>query len=109
MKNFDVRSPGAKVGGLVYFGRMLDKIRAHAKGELPADYQPNLGNGFDRTCLDLLQINYVELVERTKEGGTDGEILDWCFAQGRKPWKGKSTFGTSTCENGVGTMNSPRG
>ncbi len=55
MKDFAVRSPGAKVGGLVYFGRMLDKIRVHAKGELPADYHPKLGSGFDGWCVDLLQ------------------------------------------------------
>jgi len=85
MKNFDVRSPGAKVDGLVYFGRMLDKIRLHAKGELPEDYQPNLGKGFDRSCVDFLQIDYGEVVERVKEGGSDEQILDWCFARGRKP------------------------
>lgn len=85
MKDFAVRSPGAKVGGLVYFGRMLDKIRAHAKGELPGEYQPNLGKRLDRRCVDLLQIDYGKLVERVKEGGTDDEILDWCFAKGRKP------------------------
>ena len=73
------------MGGLVYFGRMLDKIRAHAKGELPSEYQPNLGKGFDRSCVDLLQIDYGELVERAKEGGTDEKILDWCFAKGRRP------------------------
>jgi Domain of unknown function (DUF5069) len=89
MKDFAVRSPGAKVGGLVYFGRMLDKIRVHAKGELPGEYQPNLGKGFDRRCVDLLQIDYGELVERMKEGGTDEEILDWCFAKGRKPADGE--------------------
>ena len=36
-KPFPARSPAEKIGGLVYFGRMLDKIRAHAKGELPAE------------------------------------------------------------------------
>jgi hypothetical protein len=85
MKEFAARSPGAKVGGLVYFGRMLDKIRLHAKGELPAEYQPNLGQRLDRRCVDLLQIDYGELVERMKEAGTDEEILEWCFAKGRKP------------------------
>lgn len=85
MKQLAVRSPGAKVGGLVYFGRMLDKIRVHAKGELPADYQPNLGRGFDAACVDLLRVHYPELVARVKEGGTDEEILGWCFARGRKP------------------------
>jgi len=68
---------------------MLDKIRVHAKGELPGEYQPNLGKGFDRRCVDLLQIDYGELVERMKEGGTDEEILDWCFASGRKPADGE--------------------
>lgn len=85
MKDFAVRSPNAKVGGLVYFGRMLDKIRMHTKGELPPEYQPNLSKGFDRNCLDLLQVNYKELVERVKTGGTDEAILDWCYAKGRKP------------------------
>jgi hypothetical protein len=27
MKEFPLRSPAEKVGGIVYFGRMLDKIR----------------------------------------------------------------------------------
>src|SRR5438309_489448 len=53
MRNFPIRSPSAKVDGLVYFGRMLDKIRLHAKGELPAEYQPNLGKGFDGSSLEL--------------------------------------------------------
>ena len=85
MKEFPARSPSAKVGGMVFFGRMLDKIRLHAKGELPADYQPNLGKGFDRACLDLFGIDYRDLVDRVQEGGTDEEILNWCFARGRKP------------------------
>lgn len=89
MKKFTVRSPGAKIGGLVYFGRMLDKIRVHAKGELPADYLPKLGIGFDGWCVDFLRIDYRELTDRVKEGGTDEEILEWCFAQGRKPTDGE--------------------
>ena len=72
------------MGGLVYFGRMLDKIRLQAKGELPEEYQPNLGKGFDRSCVDFLQIDYGELVERVKEGESDEQILDWCFTKGRK-------------------------
>ncbi len=85
MGEFGVRSPTAKVGGLVYFGRMLDKIRVHALGDLPAEYQPNLGKGFDKSCLEFLDIGYPALVERVKEGGSDDEILEWCFAKGRRP------------------------
>jgi hypothetical protein len=89
MKDFPVRSPGLKVGGIVYFGRMLDKIRLHAKGELPADYHPKLGSGFDGWCVDFLGIAYPDLVNRVKEGGTDEEILQWCFRRGRKPTDGE--------------------
>jgi len=85
MKDFPVRSPRSKVGGIVYFGRMLDKIRAEAKGELPPEYQPNLGIGFDGECVEFLQINYDELVEQVKQGGTDDQILEWCFVKGRRP------------------------
>src|ERR1044071_2546161 len=85
MKDFAVRSPGEKVGGLVYFGRMLDKIRLQAKGELPEEYQPKLGKGFDLSCVDFLQIDYGEVVERVKKGESDEQILDWCFEKGHKP------------------------
>jgi len=85
MDEFPLRSPAEKVGGIVYFGRMLDKIRVHAEGELPVDYQPNLGKGFDGRCIAFLEIRYNDLVGRVKEGGSDEEILDWCFEKGRKP------------------------
>jgi hypothetical protein len=85
IRDLGLRSPCGKVGGLVYFGRMLDKIRSHAKGELPPDYQANLGKGFDGSCVRLLQVDYDQLVERAKQGGTDDEILRWCFSMGRQP------------------------
>lgn len=80
-----MRSPSVKVGGLVYFGRMLDKIRAHANGELPQDYQANLGKGFDASCVRFLRVEYNQLVERVKQDGSDEEILKWCFEEGRHP------------------------
>ena len=64
---------------------MLDKIRLHAKGELPSDYHANLGKGFDEKCVKFLRVDYDGLVERVKQGGTDKEISDWCFTVGRKP------------------------
>ncbi len=78
-------SPAAKVGSIVYFARMIEKIRANARGDLPPDYHPNLGKGFDKLCVRFLNVNYDELVERVKAGGSDEEILDWCFANGRRP------------------------
>ncbi|MEO6970379.1 MAG: DUF5069 domain-containing protein [Chthoniobacterales bacterium] len=85
MKPFPARSPAEKVGGLVYFGRMLDKIRAHARGELPPEYIDKLGRGFDGRCLRFLGVNYDDFVERVMEGGTDEEIWAWTFERGRKP------------------------
>jgi excisionase family DNA binding protein len=80
-----LRSPHAEVGGMVYFGRMLDKIRLHEAGKLPADYQKRLGGGFDGRCVRFLRVDYGALVERVKQGGSDEEILQWCFASGQKP------------------------
>lgn len=84
-KPFPARSPADKVEDLVYFGRMLDKIRAHDRGELPEDYVSNLGKGFDGRCVRFLGIEYEDLVARVQQGGTDEEILDWAFETGRKP------------------------
>jgi hypothetical protein len=84
MKIEGLRSPADKVGTLVYFGRMVDKIRLHAAGKLPADYIPNLGDGFDKACVNLFGITYEALVKRVAEGGTDEELLAWCYANGRK-------------------------
>jgi gluconokinase len=75
-----------KTKGLIYFARMLDKIRLHATGELPPDYfvgadPPDV---FDARCTRFLGINYDELARRTLQGGTDEEILDWCFEHGQR-------------------------
>ncbi len=79
-------SPYEKTGGLVWFARMLRKIRLHARGELPADYLPYLGKGFDRRCLSFLRIDLAQLTTRVAVGGSDEEILDWCFAtSGHRP------------------------
>ncbi len=85
MATFPARSPAEKIGGLVYFGRMLDKIRAHAEGALPDEYAPNLGKGFDGRCVRFLGVKYEDVVARVKTGGTDDELLQWAFTQGCKP------------------------
>lgn len=80
-----LRSPYDQVGGLVHFGRMLDKIRLHAAGKLPADYHANLGIGFDGRVCGLLGVKYEDVVARVKLGGEDADVLQWCYEQGRKP------------------------
>jgi hypothetical protein len=79
-----LRSPYAKTGRLVYFGRMLDKIRLHAAGKLPrADYEETLGKGFDGRCCSFLRVSYEELKARVLAGGqTDEQLLAWAEQQG---------------------------
>ena len=77
-----LRSPYLKVGRLVYFGRMLDKIRLHARGALPADYHENIGKGFDARCADFLRVTFADLRAHTLAGGSDEEILAWAHARG---------------------------
>jgi gluconokinase len=82
-----LRSCYDKVGRLVYFGRMLDKIRLHPAGQLPAEYVANLGDQgeptlFDARCCRFLRVSYAAVRTRTLAGGTDGEILAWCHEQG---------------------------
>jgi len=78
------RSPNERTSGMVWFPRMLDKIRLHARGELSPEYLPWLGKGFDGRCLRYLRVSYESLVERVLAGGTNEEILQWCFAHGRQ-------------------------
>ena len=72
-----LRSSYEKVGGIVFFGRMLDKIRLHAAGRLPPGY--NLGTAdwtwFDARCTCFLDVAYPKLAERVLLGGSDGEEL----------------------------------
>jgi len=81
----NLRSPYAQTGGISYFPRMLDKIRLHAAGQLPAEYHANLGGGFDGRAVNFLWIEYPALVERVRQGGTDEELLAWAVAQGHQP------------------------
>jgi gluconokinase len=81
-------SDHVETNGLIYFARMLDKIRLKARGELPPDYFTGVDEDptmFDGRCARFLNINYDELVDRTLKGGSDQEILEWCFEKGRKP------------------------
>jgi hypothetical protein len=87
-----LRGPSEKVGGLVYFGRMLDKMRLAAAGALPKDWQPMRGmvkGGFDYRCCDFLRIEYTALEAEVLKGGkSDEELLEWACANGRRPSEG---------------------
>ena len=84
-----LRSPSHQVNGIVYFGRMLDKIRLAAAGKLPEAWQAPLGpvkGSFDWRCCLFLKIDYGALAAETlKAGKTDAELLEWAFQHGHRP------------------------
>lgn len=84
----NLRSPYEKVGGIVYFGRMLDKIRLHDKGVLPPEYVEHLGDAdrtsFDARILNFLRVKYRDIIPLVLAGKSDEEILEWCFENGRR-------------------------
>lgn len=84
------KSPNDTCKSLMYFPRMLDKMRLQIRGELPQEYHKNFGapRSADGALCNFLRVKHVDLVERVKEGGTDEEILEWCFQNGRRPNEG---------------------
>lgn len=78
------KSAKEMTGGMMWFPRMLDKIRLHARGELGEEYHANLGEGLDKRCLAFLRIDYPALRERVLAGGADEDILEWCYDTGRR-------------------------
>jgi gluconokinase len=92
-----LRSAYAKVGDLVFFGRMLDKIRLADKGQLPAGY--NLGDQnplfFDGVCCRFLGVKYQHLVNQVRASRSDEEILEWAYQAGRRPAEDEIRFWNS--------------
>lgn len=115
-----LRAADETVGGMVHFGRMLDKIRLHAAGTLPEGYF--LGDEdptwWDSRCCRFLKVNYGELATAVREGLDDETALEWCFRHGRKPeaeeiqfwnafilkrgWRDESTPGLQTDKEASG-------
>lgn len=86
---FPIRSPRETVGGIFVFGRILDKIRLQAaEGKLPDGYHLGIIPGkhtFDDRVCRLLGVDFDALAARTLAGGSDEEVLAWCFEHGKKP------------------------
>ena len=85
-----LRSPHEQVNGVVYFGRMLDKMRLATTGNLPPDWEaargPKSKTSFDARCCRFLQVDYAALEAETLKGGkSDEELLEWAFQHGRRP------------------------
>jgi len=85
----DLRSPYEKTCGLVYFGRMLDKIRTLARGEFSRDCVEDFEKDFDQKCSMFLGVNYDLLVDYVNQGLTDQAILQSCFGMGNRRTEGE--------------------
>ncbi|MGO8838248.1 MAG: DUF5069 domain-containing protein [Limisphaerales bacterium] len=71
------RSPRETMDGWSYLPRYLDKIRLHLAGKLHADYQENLGKGFDALWLQYAGVTHEQMIGVVKNSITDGEVCDW--------------------------------
>lgn len=86
--SFPIRSPRHLTGGLVVFARVVDKIRLQTEGKLPAGYHVGIVPGnrtFDDRLCKFLGVEFDALSARVLEGGSDEDILEWAFSNGRKP------------------------
>jgi hypothetical protein len=96
-KTDGLRSGYAMVGDLVYFGRMLDKVRLSDEDRLPPGY--NLGDQnplfFDGVCCRFLQVEYEQVVRQVRAGRSDEEILEWAYQTGRRPTEDEIRFWNS--------------
>jgi len=88
-KRPDLRSPYEKTCGLVYFGRMLDKIRTLARGELAPEYIEDFEKDFDQKCAMFLGVSYELLVSYVHEGLSDQAILQSCLGMGHRRSEGE--------------------
>jgi len=84
----ELRSPYDTVGGLVFFGRMVDKIRIYQAGYLPDAWANAMGasRNFDSILCRFLGVEYSNFFAEAIHGGVnDEDLLEWAYAHGRRP------------------------
>lgn len=87
------RSPLESMDGWVHLPRLIDKIRLHMAGKLPADYQGNLlTKGFDAKWLEVAAVQGDEFRALVEKSICDGEICDWVRRNVRKSDRVKEEF-----------------
>lgn len=75
-----LRSPRHTLGGYVILPRLIDKVRLHARGELPAAYLPQLlgGDGtLDRRFLAFASLDPEALRAAILAAAEDAAVLAW--------------------------------
>jgi hypothetical protein len=71
------RSCREMMDGWMHLPRYIDKIRLHLAGKLAAEYQANLGKGFDGMWLKAAGVTHEQMIDVVKNTITDGEVCDW--------------------------------
>jgi hypothetical protein len=75
-----LRSPRETLGGYVILPRLIDKVRVHARGELPPDYLPQLLGGegtLDRRFLTFTGLDREALRAAILAATDDEAVLAW--------------------------------
>ncbi len=85
------RSPRETMCGWMHLPRYIDKIRLHLAGKLAADYQPNLGKGFDERWLKAAGLTHEAFLELVRNSITDGEVADWVLKHVQRTDDDKAT------------------
>ena len=78
------RSPYEKIGGLVFLGRTIDKVRLKVAGELRPDFFALMGDGYDGRIMKYLNLDYSKFAEFVLTGASDDECWQYCVQNGRK-------------------------
>ncbi len=78
------RSPYEKIGGLVFLGRTIDKIRLKATGQLRPDFFALMGDGYDARIMKYLHLDYTKFAEFVLTGASDEACWEYCLHHGRK-------------------------
>jgi hypothetical protein len=81
-----LRSPREALGGYILLPRLIDKVRLHARGELPPEYVGNLlkpGRTLDGWFLAFTETDGEGLRGAVLAARADEEVLSWVEKNGR--------------------------
>jgi len=78
------RCPYDKIGGLVFLGRTIDKIRLKAAGLLRPDFFELMGDGYDARIMKYLHLDNARFAEFVLTGASDEACWQYCQKNGRK-------------------------
>src|SRR6187402_1682207 len=73
--------------GVFFFARMVDKIRLHAQGLLPPDYNVGFNDptSFDARFCRFWEVDFEEARTKALETANNEEVFDHCFRNRSKP------------------------